>query len=406
MEQKDEGIKALEAINSNIEDLSEEERLLRQKENQLKENDLSKLVEDKLELEQNIENILKDLEKKHITLEKLKTDEKDWMVKKSNQKELYEVLQEDILKVMESMKAYSQRPQYDECDFMIEEYQNESRNVNFDYYKKHLKTYIQRVKKGLEAIKAYEWLASKYNQLMVEKDIKQKFYEQQERKTLDFRQQLDEIREEYAEKIMLWHGNNHVFTLDQWIITKVVDRVFQYGELYTYDKVIEPIREVYGTFVNLNNQKISAIKGQQDIILKEIEEKEGQVENLKNLKDIEPKRDQGVIKNRQLLDQEGIAYMPLYQSLDFHKDLNEDLKNSLEEGLLNLGLLDALIIDPKYKDQVLNFPKGHGDKYIFSNPNILSHNLSTYLKVDPSVEFSSALINDVIQSVFLDQNSD
>ena len=45
-------------------------------------------------------------------------------------------------------------------------------------------------------------------------------------------------------------------------------------------------------------------------------------------------------------------------------------------------MLDALIIEPKYREQVQNSEAGICDQYIFTNPSSIQQNLKQVLKPD------------------------
>ena len=67
----------------------------------------------------------------------------------------------------------------------------------------------------------------------------------------------------------------------------------------------------------------------------------------------QPERSEAVIRNRKRLDALGIPYQEFYKVIEFGDNLEEEACNRLEEALLKMGILDALVIDEQYKEQVL-----------------------------------------------------
>ena len=67
-------------------------------------------------------------------------------------------------------------------------------------------------------------------------------------------------------------------------------------------------------------------------------------------------------------------------AVDFQGDLREEEKGRLEEALMDMGILDALIIPHRYKKQVLKMDKDMSDRYLFASPKYLMHELSQNLR--------------------------
>ena len=71
-----------------------------------------------------------------------------------------------------------------------------------------------------------------------------------------------------------------------------------------------------------------------------------------------------MIRNRQRLDEAGIPYQEFYKVIEFGSELDEDACNHLEEALLKMGILDAIVVDEQYREQVLTPVKGCEDHYL------------------------------------------
>ena len=53
--------------------------------------------------------------------------------------------------------------------------------------------------------------------------------------------------------------------------------------------------------------------------------------------------------------------------VDFDQKLGKEKAARLEEALLHMGILDALIIAPQYREQVLQSEEGCCDRYLFTD---------------------------------------
>lgn len=114
-------------------------------------------------------------------------------------------------------------------------------------------------------------------------------------------------------------------------------------------------------------------------------EKDGiceELEQWKNQKEPEPERSEAVEKNRRLLKEKGIPYLQLYKVIDFDGKLDETQRAYLEEALLHMGILDALIVPEEYREQALALDAGVCDRYIFSDAAYVRNNIMDFLDVD------------------------
>ena len=102
---------------------------------------------------------------------------------------------------------------------------------------------------------------------------------------------------------------------------------------------------------------------------RELEEVKAELSEWENQKEPQPERSEAVIRNRRRLDALGIPYQEFYKVIEFGNNLDEKACNRLEEALLKMGILDALVIDEQYKEQVLHLEQGCEDHYLFSCKN-------------------------------------
>ncbi len=68
--------------------------------------------------------------------------------------------------------------------------------------------------------------------------------------------------------------------------------------------------------------------------------------------------------------------------VDFDQKLGKEKAARLEEALLHMGILDALIIAPQYREQVLQSEEGCCDRYLFTDAEYVRNNLMDWLDID------------------------
>lgn len=279
-------------------------------------------------------------------------------------------------------------------------------NDDFDYYEKNIKEFEKKLKDAEKYFKEYESQKERLFEVVKTLDELKKDDELEKKNMQRAEELLLTEKENYKVHVNTILENNTLYVLEEHEKLQLLKEI---DTINDYDNIQE-CKNLLNNFLNEKiNDKDACIKIDNKMIedyLKEIKNINKEIEELKNNKDIEPERSEGVKKNRERLKSLNIDFIPLYKAIDFRKDLSEKVKSHIEGSLYNMGLLDALIISEKDKEAAMNFEKGMEDKYIFSNPNILSFNLSNMLNIDKSLKGDKLYneIDNVLQSIFLEKS--
>ncbi|MDD4410051.1 MAG: SbcC/MukB-like Walker B domain-containing protein, partial [Candidatus Pacebacteria bacterium] len=134
-----------------------------------------------------------------------------------------------------------------------------------------------------------------------------------------------------------------------------------------YSDIKDQIRAQKVTIENQLRLVLSNLHHKKEIMDKEVEDKQIQLEEWVNKKDPEPERSEAVKRNREVLREKGILFYEFYKTLDFQKHLSEQQADILEEALASMGVLDALIVSAEDRDRILTLDKGLCDRYIYSD---------------------------------------
>ena len=404
----EENVKSIENLSQQLSEFEEEEDQLKKKELRLKEHDLSKLASEKIELESKLETIKVDLDKKLGQVNKVEDSEINRHYKAKEKKEELEKIEDALIKQLVEMGQDADDAGFDEHDFFNVEYKKSiDTSYNFSYHNHAVDKYIDKLNQGNKQLSTVENLEKDYDKEMQKREEKLKEESNQEQRIREHEGQLQEVRSEFAEAILLWAQSLKVLTIEEKSLNKAVELVYQYGEIHRFDEVIDSVLQSYNSFREEVLKNRSFITAQRQGVEKKIEEAEESLSLLLAQREPEPERTQAVESNRRRLLDANIPFVPLYKALEFHKEIDEDIRNALEEAFFDLGILDALIVAPSYKEQVLAMDVGMADKYIFSKPQLLSHNLTTFLKAEKSDEtIATSIIDDVLQSIFVNSSEE
>lgn len=106
---------------------------------------------------------------------------------------------------------------------------------------------------------------------------------------------------------------------------------------------------------------------------------------------------------RKRLEALGIPYIPFYMAVEFENGVNEETKAFIEQGLMDMGLLDSLIIPEKYRESLRYMTSDVKDSVILPQPQYMSQTLLEYLSPGNSLAEGvfSQDVADAIASVSL-----
>ena len=217
---------------------------------------------------------------------------------------------------------------------------------------------------------------------MQELDSYQEEKNKAEREVLQYENQFHEVKQETIESVYRWEKENAELHLQSDLLQEMAREI----EKYTTETDYWNIRGLANGEFERKSQELSGKVLQQSRELSDRRlEKDGiceELEQWKNQKEPEPERSEAVEKNRRLLKEKGIPYLQLYKVIDFDGKLDETQRAYLEEALLHMGILDALIVPEEYREQALALDAGVCDRYIFSDAAYVRNNIMDFLDVD------------------------
>ena len=113
-----------------------------------------------------------------------------------------------------------------------------------------------------------------------------------------------------------------------------------------------------------------------------VKAKESELKEWRDREEPEPEAPEEVLENRRRLSAAGISYVQFYKTVDFPGDMKAEERDRLEEALLQMGILDALIVDAEDRERVLALDPGACDRYIFTDAESTSGSMMELLDID------------------------
>jgi uncharacterized protein (TIGR02680 family) len=383
-----------------------EETFYKNKKESLQDKDEFKLLEKLSQFGKDLEDSKEKLNKKNIQLE----------LKKQKEVEINKNIKETIddcgkkiksmSELLEDVNTLSESIGFDEHAFMNDEFsKNMGSEYDFSFLQKSFDVYKTSIESALELLKEKEFILTDYDNKEKQADLKTKIKDDFQKEVKNAEEIFIEIKEELIENINRYNKNNLYFKIDKDRIERIIDTIYNYST----DDYFDNIRKIFNDALNemLNDVKleIRIKESQLSEKLNEIDDKNNEIDEWKAKKDPEPERKQEVIQNRIGLAELNIPFVPLYKAIDFNDDTDEKIRATVEESFLEMGLLDALVIPEKYKNAVFQINGNVCDKYIFSDPNYLSYELSQIMHADKSCNEISSALDDVLKSILVDESN-
>jgi uncharacterized protein (TIGR02680 family) len=360
-----------------------------------------------IEVQKRIEESKRSFSQKEDTLEQKRAKEREKHYELKGKKDIQEVNIDKVKTLLQELDELAEEVQFQEGFEIYKEASNRLEDYDLGFLDISLRSYTSKLKEANKVLKAYEEHREKVMKAVEERDEKARALDDSRKDMRRIEELFLTEKENYKVSFVKWNENNRVFYLEEDKRKQVfaaVDRINDYKDLTL---VSGGVHSFYG-------DKLNHLKGEihiKDKYIKELKDSiraiESDIAELRNKKDIAPERTEGVLRNRERLEEEGIPFIPLYKAVDFKKNCDDNLRNRLEAALTDMGLIDALIIDEKYKYRALSFKEGMEDKYLFPEPNFMRHNISNYFQVDKDAlgKVAFETVDNILQGVFLEDNT-
>ena len=359
----------------------------------LSKSDAVALKNRELELQSSIqgqERILKEKEKQleskneqYIGVESKKKEEQD----REYQKE------QELNELLEEMQEEADDMAFQEHAFFRAELQEHlSEPYAFGSHEEQFQRTRKGIEDGLAILREAEGQQRQVEEQLQKLEQHQRETDEVQRRVGEQESVLVETQNEWKEALYSWNGSNQelVFTREQ------LRELAQFAENYDGNSDFGKVKNTVSDLLFSNKSGLNSQLGSRKEKLKELqleyEEQKCQLEEWENHKEPEPYRSDAVLKNRERLRRLQIPYQEFYKVIEFGQELDTGACNRLEEALLYMGILDALVIEEQYREQVLSLEEGCHDNYLFVQQKHVENSLLDVLE-----------LNDEVNDIFFNQ---
>lgn len=367
----------LDAIVRNIEDLNNEESMLKIRQEQLKEKEEYKLSEklalEKRELQE--QNEKKD-QKEAIRYSKNSSYNRELSEKKELESTIYNI-EKSINEYIDEASAICSDVRLDHHIELLGHILSGA--VDLEMLKKESKQYSQRIRAVSEKLEKAHRLEEEHSGLVMEKD---KLFKDKDFLTGEIEQvelQIEEAKNMLKERISAYSKENAYFKLSKDDEINLFQRINRIEGINGRNSLFDILIRVKNDILSDFTRKKEIARAQIGLLQNEIQKVKDRMQEVKAMEEKLFPTDELKLKARERLSSLNIPYIPFYMAVEFKDGVDEKMKDLIEQGLLDLGVLDSLIVPEKYRYVLKDLASDVKESIIFSNPRLMSQNMEVYL---------------------------
>lgn len=327
--------------------------------------------------------------------------------KKQEEDRAYEK-ERELDSILEEMQSEAEEMSFEEHDFFQAELkENFDKAFSWETHETQFRKVKDEISRGTELLREAETRQREADDLLKKRERQQRETDAAQRREGELESVLVQVENEWKEALYSWNGRNEELKFTPEQMREMARFADEYGEASDFTRVRQTAADLW---IGRKGEISGEVRRRQDEFRdlenahREIEEELAQWESSR---EPEPTRSNAVRRNRERLREKGIPYQEFYKVVEFGQELSGDPERCgrLEEALLEMGILDALVIEEQYRDQVMEADPGCADRYLFVQPHYAEKSLLDVLDLNDSVNdiFMNQRITGILGNIALSE---
>ena len=384
----------LTALTDELAQLSSQKATMEKEREELGKSDAYQLKQEEQKLVGQLAGLQENRAKKEAQIEKKQDQERECRAQLQQLEEKKATKRAEIRDCLEDMSEQAECMNYQAQSFLEDELtKGIDEAFSFKTYEAEFLKTKQGIQEGLvvqqRLAKGEEKLREKRDELARQQDSA----DRAERKLREAEAALMEAESSWKEALYIWHGENQELKLSEEVLQGLCRFADSYDEGADYAQAKRPVDLQLQDLGLQLKEEMEARKRESRTLSEEKAGCEAELREWENEREPEPERSEAVLENRRRLTKRGIPYHAFYKTLEFAESLDDETRNRIEEAMLEMGLLDALVIEESYREEVLRLDPGACDRYIFVRKNAG--------KTLGKTALDALTLNDSVNTVFL-----
>lgn len=314
--------------------------------------------------------------------------------------------EKDLQNFLEEMQEEAEEMAFEEYVFMSEELKSHMEEpYKFDFHVQQFDVCKEKIVQGTELLSEIELLERQKDELLQKREKKIRELDISQRKISELEALFVQAQNEWKEAIFGWNGANKELCLDKELLKKFSVFAETYQVESDFADVKQQVADIWIDKKTKLESEAANIRTEKEKLEVELRDVTEELAAWENQKEPEPPRTEAVLRNRQRLAEKKIPYQEFYKLLEFGENLKEEETDRLEEALLKMGILDAIIVDEQYKEEVLQFSKGCEDRYLFAGKGRVNKSLLDVLELNDQVNdiFTNQRMVSILENISYDE---
>ena len=371
--------KSNEQLTASETELKQEQAVLTEEKNALGHSDMIALGHDVTTLEIQISETKTRLDGKL----KARDEKENALIDKTNEaKKYHDELNGLERRLNETMgqldDIYDEWPFREHLTFKKDVYKQLGDNYNYDYTVNQLEDDLQVATQTRGEFSKLEFYEEQLGKKENEEEHAKEAIDAKSSELVQSEQFYQDIIEEYKEAIAKWSDKNKFIQLDDSSLHKIIGHLLAYEDTKNYGAISAIVGEIKDEIKDELKTRIAKKISEQERIKLEAKRVEAELFDWKTRKFSPPEMSDESKGNRKYLTELMIPYVSLYEVLEFDETMPVLQINQIEEMLRRSGLLDAILVEEKYRSLLLKQNAEKTDNYLFVK-SVVSHDLSIIL---------------------------
>ena len=395
----------IEELEQKIQHLNEKKETLEKEKESLNKSDAVGLKTRESQLKDEIEAHSKKLEDKKVSLasKEEKYREVEEQIKEEEGRK-YEK-EKELEGLFQEMQEEAEAMSFQEFSFLKDELNEHIESpFKFDLHRQQFDLTRKAINEGEKLLEELRELDRQKDEMIQKREQLVRSLDSLQRKISELESLLIQVGNEWKEALYQWNEANSELKLERTLLGELSTFADSYDETSDFAAVRQTVAGKWIEKQSMLDSLLHANRLAREAAKEELTLQQAQLAEWENQKEPQPERSEAVIRNRKRLQEEGIPYQEFYKVIEFGAGLDDETCNHLEEALLKMGILDAIVVDEQYKQQVLTSVKGCEDRYLFAGKASGGKSLLDVLELNEEVNdiFSNQRLTSILSTIAYD----
>jgi uncharacterized protein (TIGR02680 family) len=250
----------------------------------------------------------------------------------------------DIMDLLADLEGYA-----DDCDFrshqeLKSQFEKQvGEKYSFIPWKEEIQSHHHQINEAMKVLSEHEKLNEHIEQVQGDLGIYGLKINKEEENFDWLKRQIELKKEVYLKQFHIWKDQQDLLALTSEQIHAISRYIQHLYSGYEFQDIQNVLQECYEQHQIGWLKKAANLEAEIARVKETIQKKEWEKERLKK-RELEPQRASETEESRIELIKKGIPFVPFYLAVEFHSDVKEDQRSRIEDALLQMGILDALVI--------------------------------------------------------------